>query len=498
MANDVIISKGEGGLGRQATGKDHISGLAIYSDSTPSGFTSVKVHNIFSLEQAEALGVTDQSTDATAATATSQQTLVGADGDKITVTVAGLEIGVATVPAAPTVDLQATAIADAINDGQYETGYTAVAVTDTVTISAPKSSGEGINTFLPVVAHTGAGTSTEVAFSGGVGSEIDVMHYHVSEYFRMQPNGNLYLGVFAEPTTFDFSEVSDMQTVTAKGEIRQCGIYQIKDAFSTVQCDSLQAVYNALFTLHQPMQMFLQAEISGTTDLSTLPNLQALSDENVSVVIAQDGNAKGSELYTALGKSVGAVGNFLGMNSLVPVQRSVGWVAAYNLALGTELQVPAYANSTLLESVPQAQQDNLAVSKSYTSFVEYIGVDGTYWQDSPTAVVATSDYHFTQNNRVIDKAGRDVRTNLLPLLMSDLVVNDDGTLNAETVFTFEAAARFPLQAIQTAQEISGFKVTIDPAQNVLATSRVEVGCLIVPIGTTREIFVPLSFALKIS
>jgi len=497
MANDVIIVKGAGGLGRQPTSQDHIAGLALYSDAVPTGYASTKVHNIFSIEQAEALGVTDNSLDATAATGTTQQTLIGAEGDKITVTVDGLLIGTATVPGTPTVDSQAVAIATAINDGQYETGYTAVAVTDTVTITAPKNKGLGINTIVPVVAHTGAGTSTEVAFSGGVGSEIDVMHYHVSEYFRMNPNGNLYLGIFVEPVSLDFQEVSDMQTVTANGEIRQCGVYQIKDVYSATQVNLLQGVYDALYALHQPMQIILQAEISGTADISTLTTLQALDDENVSVVIAQDGNNLGNDLYVALGKSVGSVGTFLGKVSAIPVQRSPGQVSDGNLATGTELQVPAYANGTLLRSIPKNQQTNLAVSKSYTAFTTYIGATGTYWQDSPTAVVATSDYHFIQNNRVIDKAGRDVRTALLPLLMSDLVVNDDGTLVIQTINTFTTAASSALQGMQTALEISSFKVTVDPEQNVISTSVIEVSCIIVPIGTAREIRVPLSFALNI-
>lgn len=57
--NDVIFNRGEGGLGRALAGEDHISGLLAFlasADALPS-FSSQKIQVIYSIEEAEALGI---------------------------------------------------------------------------------------------------------------------------------------------------------------------------------------------------------------------------------------------------------------------------------------------------------------------------------------------------------------------------------------------------------------------------------------------------------
>lgn len=57
--NDVIFNRGEGGLGRALAGEDHISGLLAYlvtADALAS-FSSDKIQVVYSIEEAEALGI---------------------------------------------------------------------------------------------------------------------------------------------------------------------------------------------------------------------------------------------------------------------------------------------------------------------------------------------------------------------------------------------------------------------------------------------------------
>jgi hypothetical protein len=46
-------------------------------------------------------------------------------------------------------------------------------------------------------------------------------------------------------------------------------------------------------------------------------------------------------------------------------------------------------------------------------------------------------------------------------------------------------------------ELSGFKIFINPDQDVLSTSKLIVTMKIVPVGVLREITVNLGFALKV-
>ena len=76
MANDVIFNKGQGGLGRPLAGTDYVSGMLFYSATLPSGFSSSdRIKIVYSVEEAEALGILDDSSDATASTATFQVTI---------------------------------------------------------------------------------------------------------------------------------------------------------------------------------------------------------------------------------------------------------------------------------------------------------------------------------------------------------------------------------------------------------------------------------------
>src|SRR3972149_174739 len=114
--NNIIIVKGQGGLGRALPGQDHISGMLFFATSLPTGFSSTdRIKKIFSIADAVGLGITNPSSDETKATATCQITAVGADGDTIELKMvepkSTVSLGVYTKVAA---DTTATLIATAI------------------------------------------------------------------------------------------------------------------------------------------------------------------------------------------------------------------------------------------------------------------------------------------------------------------------------------------------------------------------------------------------
>jgi hypothetical protein len=515
MANDVIFNKGKGGLGRPLAGTDYVSGALFYSATLPSGFgASDRIKVIYSVEDAVNLGITNTSSDATASTATDLCTTKFTVGDTYKLTCAIIDSAnpTASKSAAGTVTLcsftavtadavststSATRIAAEINLGTPTHGFSAVANTATVTITAPKNQGVFLNSGTPYVktvvgAYASTLTQNVVA---GVASELDIMHYHISEFFRIQPKGKLYVGVYATADATTFASVTLMQNF-AQGEIKQLGIYQKTTAFATSQTTTLQAILNDLETNHKTISSVVyQAEISGTADLTTLANLKLLSNKNVSVAIGQDGDNLGFKLFKATGKSIGSMGTELGAISLAKVNESIAWVAKFNVA-AAEYDVLAFANGTLYTTLSDGSIVNLE-NFGYNYVKKYVGLTGSYFTKPNTCIALTSDYTYVYNNRVIDKAIRSLRAALLPSLASPLVVNANGTLAEDTIGFFNSICDRSLEVMQRDFELSAFSVVIDPAQDVLTDNELTIAVKLVPVGVADTITVNIGFALTI-
>lgn len=515
MANDVIFNKGQGGLGRPLAGTDYISAALFYSAALPSGFNSSnRIKIVYSIEDAVALGIVDTHADATASTATDLCTTKFTVGDTYKITCATIDstnptpsksaLGTVTLcdftavtADAVSTSTSATRIAAEINLGTATHGFSAVANTATVTITAPKNQGVFLNSGTPyVITSTGAYASTLTQnVVAGVASEIAIMYYHIAEFFRIQPKGKLYVGIYATADATTFASVTLMQNF-ALGEIKQMGIYQKTTAFATSQTTTLQAVLNALETNFKPISSVVyQAEISGTADLTTLVDTKLLSNKNVSVAIGQDGDNAGFKLWKAHGKSIGCMGTELGAIALAKVNESIAWVAKFNVA-STEYDVLAFANGTVYTTLSDGSIVNLEVF-GYNFLKKRIGILGSYFTKPNTCIALTSDYTYVYSNRVIDKAIRGLRTFLLPSLASPLVVNADGTLSEDTIGFFNSLCDRALEVMQRDFELSAFEVTIDPSQDVLTDNEITIAVKLVPVGVADTITVNIGFALSI-
>lgn len=503
--NDIIFVKGEGGLGRPLTGEDFISGLLIYTadGNLPSGFTTAaRIKSFGSIADAEKAGIKGDYSDATAGTATYQVT-GKANGSTFTVvvtdpiTAATTNLGTYTVVSGDsTIAAVATKIAAMINTGTVTTGYSATVSTDTVSIIAPKKFGIAINTGTNIaVTVTGSGAGTLTQFSGGVASKQAIWHYHIAEYFRLQPKGQLYVGFYAVPGSYTFTEIQTIQTF-ASGKIRQIGVYKDSAGFATADLTAIQSVCFTLDGLHMPLSALYGADLTSVSDLSTLTDLNTLSNPKVSAVISQDGGALGVFLYKTYGKSITNLGALLGAVSYSSVSEDIAWVQKFNISNGTENDVVAFANGTLLTSVSNSLLNQLD-NYRYIYLIKYVGIAGSYFNDSHTATIVSSDYAYIENNRTIDKAIRGVYTSLLPSLNSPLVLKGDGTLQDFTVDFFTSQAGVNLTQMVRDSELSAFDVIINSSQNVLSTGNLTVTVKLVPIGVARQITVNIGFTLSI-
>ena len=493
--SDVVFNKGQGGLGRPLTGEDHISSILFYTNVYPSGFSSLnQVKLIASLAQAEAAGIDKLHGGETLPTASVTITTTGTPGDTISLYVGTTLLGTTTVPATPTVTNVATALKVAVNALTSTHGFVASGTVGAINLTAPAGSGKTYNTILPTLTVSGLTAATIVAFTGGVGSFVDVMHYHVAEFFRGNPLGILYVGIFPIPGVNDFSEIQTVQNF-AQGKVRQVAVYRPDLTFASTQLDALQAQKVILDTNHMPLSIIYSADISGITDLSTLSDLRNLSDSGVSFCIGQDGANIGAALFVGYGKTISCIGYMLGTISTAKVNENIGWVAKFN-ASAVELDTPAFGNGALYRSLP-INLLNLLDSYHYVFLKKHLGEDGTFFNFSYCAIADNSDYATIENNRTIDKAIRLVRTALLPRLNSPIYVNTDGTLSPDIIAVYEADCNVQLNQMLSDGEFSQSKVIINPAQNVLSTGKLYITIVIVPSGPAKNIVVNIGYAVKL-
>ena len=387
---DITFNRQGGGLGRPLPGQDHYSGFIVYEDSLPTGFGTDKIKQVFSIDEAEALGV----------------------------------------------------------------------------------------------------TSDDAVFK--------FAHYHVSEFFRMNPKGVLWLMVEpvpAVPASRTWSEITEIQNFS-EGLIRQVGIFDDVAAFDSADLTKIQVVIVALQTDKQPLSVVLGSDISGTADLSALSDLRALVAPNVSVCIAESGSVVAQALVTESSKSLTSVGNCLGTISLAQVNEDIAWPKKFRIDNGEEMAIALIANGDNIRDLSSGLLDSIH-DKGYIIPRKFVGSAFTYYTDSPTAVAVTSDFAYIENNRTIDKAIRGLRIGVQPELNSPLKVNSDGTLSDETIAIFIDLSKKPLQDMQNSNEISAFSVVIDSAQDVLASSELVISVLVVPYGTARQIKFNIGFSKSV-
>lgn len=503
--NDIVFIKGKSGLGRPLPGQDFVSSLIFYcaNGSLPSGYsTSARLKTFYSVLDAEAAGILADYSDATASTATYLVTNKGTAGDTIKLTFLDplgntIVLGTATSDAVSTTTV-ATAIAAAINAGTATHGFTAVSSTATVTITAPKKYGIYPNTGTPYVATLSAGATLAGTLTqnvvAGVASLLALYHYHIAEYFRLQPQGQLWVGFYA--IAYTFAEIQTVQQASG-GIIRQFGVYVNGHTATSADLTLMQGISNALDAISMPCQILYGGDISATTDLTTLTDLSALSDQKVSWVIGQDGGGLGNFLYLCYGKSITCLGATLGAVAFAAVNENIGWVAKFNMSNGVELETITFANGALISS-QAASLLNAINTKQYIFLIKHVGISGSYHNDSWTATAATNDYVSIEAGRTMDKAIRGIRTSVLPQLASPITVNADGTLSANVIANFKALCEAALNTMLANGEISARKVIINPVQNVLSTSKLAITIKIVPVGVAREIDVTIGYALNLN
>lgn len=329
------------------------------------------------------------------------------------------------------------------------------------------------------------------------GANTNLLWYHLNQFFKKQPQGKLYVHLI-DSTAIAYDEIETLQNY-AGGEIRQIGYYDPLTAFATATLNSLQTSATTLESEDKPLSVIYAGDFQAVATIGALPDLRALTNKNVSVCVGEDGAGLGSALAISESVSVTCIGALLGAVSFAQVHRNVGHIALFNQVDGTEFDEPAIAIGTGTILVKDQATAGLTTlnDSGYIFLKKYTGIDGSYYNDTPTCIASTSDYANIENNRTIDKAVRNVRALLLPFVNSPLYVNTDGTLTEDVISNYKNTVKQALEQMERDGELSAFSTTIDPTQNVLTTSKIAVSIKIVPVGVAREIEVNIGFAVSV-
>lgn len=318
---------------------------------------------------------------------------------------------------------------------------------------------------------------------------VKMLHYQLEEVFRINPSITLYMGLFSKPESMTFQEMKKVQNY-AEGAIRQMAIWNGDTAPTADNIVKLEAVADSLDTENAPLSTLYAPLVS---NYKNLPNNLATNNPRVSVVIAQAGSGTGAELYKSKDNktkaTVSAIGVALGTLSKAAVHQCIAWVK--NFPSG--ISMPALGDGTLVRTIDKGELEKLDTNR-YLFLNNVVGVAGSYWNDSHTMDSPTSDYAAIESVRTMDKAVRGIRTYLTPELGGNVYIDPDtGKLQSYTVSHLETTANIPLEEMEKAGELSGYKAEIDAEQDVLSTNTIEVTIKNVPVGVVRKFKVKIGF-----
>lgn len=365
--------------------------------------------------------------------------------------------------------------------GDIPAGFKTERVQALSTIDAAEAAG--------IVDYTTAADGTQTAAPWAV----RVLHYHLSELYRINPAVSLYVGIFEKPQgdNMTFAEIKTVQNF-ADGRIRQLGVWCGDRVPSEDDLVALQGQADTLEAQGAELSVVYAPKVANVKQIST--KLAGGGKCRVSVVIGQAGSGVGAELYkdktNAAKASVSGLGVVLGLISKAKVHHCIAWVKEFP----TGISLPAFGDGTLLRDLDKALVEQLDTAR-YLFFVTQQGQSGSYMNDSHTMDDAKSDYASIESVRTMDKGARGVRAYLIPELGGNVYVDaDTGKLANYTVAHLETVAGHALEDMEKAGELSGYKAEIDPDQDVAASSTVDIVLKKVAVPVMRHVRIKIGFA----
>lgn len=247
------------------------------------------------------------------------------------------------------------------------------------------------------------------------------------------------------------------------------------DADTLNAMDEAQAVGEDFATRHMPVRFLMDGK-NLTVSLTGLRDLTTHSFNRVGVCV---GSTDGSK-YAALGLLLGRV-------AAIPVNQNVGRVKTGSVFTSAG----SVTNAKTVEQFTD-YLDTLHNS-GYILLRKFINKAGYYWNDDHMVTSNTDDYFSLAHGRVVDKAARITYLTYVDELLDEVIVDEDtGKIVPTQLKMYQTKIERAITLQMKAEgEISGVSAFVDPTQDILATSTLNVELQIVPTGTNRAINVKL-------
>lgn len=346
------------------------------------------------------------------------------------------------------------------------------------------------------------------------------VYYHIAEYFRINPNGTLYIMLVAKGTTqtemWDVEEqfcaklfnahkdIKMMATVLNPAASYEPTVTNGIDIDAENAAAKAQALVADLFTksLYLDICLIEGRNVSGTyadlldTTEENAPNIKFVIGADETQVSLNDEYAGTAFMGLALGSiGVRQVNESIGSVEIAVLPESRRGDVSYSLtdvSLG-RMEVPVLTNGQTFASLTPVEQATLtAKGYLYAGFFE--GYDGVYFNSSRTAVENASDFATIENNRVWNKAARIVRESLTPKIRGVVPVTADGQLTPTIIGRWSERVKAAIDRMVKDGEISSYDFYMNPAQDVLAGDPIVTQLTVVPTGIANAITNQIGFS----
>jgi hypothetical protein len=183
------------------------------------------------------------------------------------------------------------------------------------------------------------------------------------------------------------------------------------------------------------------------------------------------------------------VGFLVGLYSAIAVQRNIGRVASGDLGV-TE----AYLTDGVSTAESTVNSADTIHDKGYVLPIKRFGKSGYFYNDDPTAAGNSDDFSSFARGRVMDKVQRIAYEVYLEFVNDDYAVAPDGSISVGELKRLQGKIDDAVnQNMTAANEISGFRSYVDPAQDVLATGQTRVKLQVQPRAYHKELVVEIGF-----
>lgn len=324
---------------------------------------------------------------------------------------------------------------------------------------------------------------------------------HCKEFYDEAGSG-VKLVLYLVPQTTKATDLCDYTKTTAgyirdlitkmNGSLRGVGIVGVNANSLTASTNGLDPdVFTALPKAQQLAEwatdelyapLFVVLEGQNYDASKTLKDLTTETYNRAGVIIGD----------TVSDSNRAAVGTLLGRIASIPVQRNIGRVKD-----GALMPTEMFIGTKKVDEGGSLVAD--IFGKGYIVPRKYVGRSGYFFADDQLACKPTDDYAHITSRRVIDKAYRIAYDTLLDMLLDELELNEDGTLQHAVVKSWQQTVENAINRQMTANgELSatdgeGCKCFINEKQNVVSTSKIVVTLKVRPHGYSRYIDVNLGF-----